>query len=175
MWTGLCSSTPGVEGSRERAVAGGSWVQDREPREGHGRVPPRALTALWAQAAAPSPWWGSGQWKHTGGKMWMLTWLCGLERLGASWMRYRWGETSSRPCQLQGRQVGNWVATGGSLCLGLSRRRAVTQLSVRLLGSHLTSSLEVMFKGWLSDAEWNKLAEDALHYCAPNWISCPFR
>lgn len=45
----------------------------------------------------------------------MLTLLCGLERLGASWMRYRWGETSSRHCQLQGRQVGNWVATGVAL------------------------------------------------------------
>lgn len=125
--------------------------------------------------SSPWPAGGSGQWEHTGGKTWMLTLLCGLERLGASWMRYKWGETSSRHCQLQGRQVGNWVAMGGSPCLGLSRKRAATQLSVRLLRSHLTSSLEVMFKGCLSDVEWNKLAEDALHYCAPNWISCPFR
>lgn len=28
---------------------------------------------------------------------------------GARWMRYRWGKTSSRHCQLQGRQEGNWL------------------------------------------------------------------
>lgn len=30
--------------------------------------------------------------------------------MGARWMRYRWGKTSSRHCQCQGRQVGTgWL------------------------------------------------------------------
>lgn len=58
---------------------------------------------------------------------------------------------------------------------GVEQEKSSQLTPVRLLGSHLMSSLNVMFKGCLSDVEWNKLAEDALHYCAPNWISCPFR
>lgn len=34
-------------------------MQDGEPREGHGWVPPGALVALWAQAAAPGLQGGS--------------------------------------------------------------------------------------------------------------------
>lgn len=58
---------------------------------------------------------------------------------------------------------------------GVEQEKSSQLAACEASGSHLMSSLEVMFKGWLSGVEWNKLAEDALHYCAPNWISYLFR